>query len=195
MTTHQTSQLHEFLKIRRSVLARNMTEPGPTASQIHDLIEIAARVPDHGKLAPWRFIVFEDDARQIAGQGIADIHQENTPDATDDDLQLERNRLMRAPLVIGVVASPKDHPKIPDWEQHLSAGAACQNLLTAAQSMGFAAQWLTEWIAYDSKVAALLGLTEKEKMAGFVYIGTAIEPPKERARPELTDILSYWSSQ
>ena len=195
MTNYQTSQLHEFLKSRRSVMARNITTPGPTESQIKELIEIAARVPDHGKLAPWRFIVFENKARETAGKGFADIHKQNVPEASDEDLQLEVNRLQRAPLVIGVVASPKAHPKIPDWEQYLSAGAACLNLLTAAQSMGFAAQWLTEWIAYDTKVASLLGLNEKEKIAGFIYIGTAMEPPKERARPEINDVLTYWPSQ
>lgn len=195
MTKYQISQLHEFLKSRRSVMARNMTMPGPTDLQIKDLIEIAARVPDHGKLAPWRFIVFENEAREKVGKGFADIHKQNLPDATDEDLQLEAKRFQRAPLVISVVASPKEHPKIPDWEQYLSAGAACQNLLTAAQSMGFAAQWLTEWIAYDPKVASLLGLAEKEKIAGFIYIGTATEAPKERTRPELQDVLTRWPSQ
>lgn len=195
MTPDQTHQILEFLKSRRSVMARNMTTPGPTETQINDLIEIAARVPDHGKLAPWRFIIFEDDARKKAGKDFADIQKQNMPDATDEDLQKEANRLLRAPLVIGVVASLKAHPKIPDWEQYLSAGAACQNLLIAAQSMGFAAQWLTEWISYDPKVAALLGLNEKEKIAGFIYIGTATEAPKERDRPEVEDVLTRWPSQ
>ena len=195
MIKYQTTQLHEFLKSRRSVMARNMTSPGPTELQINDLIEIAARVPDRRKLAPWRVIVFENEARQQIGKVFADIHKQNLPDATDEELKLEENRFQRAPLVIGVVASPKEHPKIPVWEQYLSAGAACQNLLTAAQSMGFAAQWLTEWIAYDIKVASLLALTEKEKIAGFIYIGTASEAPKERARPELQDVLTHWLSQ
>ena len=120
MTKYQISQLHEFLKSRRSVMARNMTMPGPTELQINDFIEIAARVPDHGKLAPWRFIVFENEAREKVGKGFADIHKQNLPDTTDEDLQLEAKRFQRAPLVIGVVASPKEHPKIPDWEQYLS---------------------------------------------------------------------------
>ena len=195
MTKYQISQIHDFLKSRRSVMARNMTMPGPTDLQIKDLIEIAARVPDHGKLAPWRFIIFENQAREKVGKGFADIQKQNLPASTDEDLQLEAKRFQRAPLVIGVVASPKEHPKIPYWEQYLSAGAACQNLLIAAQSMGFAAQWLTEWIAYDTKVASFLGLAEKEKIAGFIYIGTATEAPKERKRPELQDVLTYWPSQ
>lgn len=189
------TQLHEFLKSRRSVLVRNMTGPGPGKSQVKELLEIAARVPDHGKLAPWRFIVFEAEARADFGERLAEIYAKNTPNPTPDALLAERNRFLRAPVVIGVVASPQAHPKIPDWEQFLSAGAACQNLLAAAQSMGFAAQWLTEWIAYDADVARLLSMTEREKIAGFIYVGTATEPPKERSRPEIDEISDFWPPQ
>ena len=188
-----SSPVISFLQTRRSVLARNMVAPGPPAEEINDLLAIGARVPDHGKLAPWRFIVFQGEANAAFDEKLSAIFQKNNPQASDDELRVASDCLARAPLVIGVVASPKSHPKIPDWEQHLSAAAVCQNILIGAQSLGYGAQWLTQWISYDADVAALLGLQETEKMAGFIYIGTASEPPKERARPEINTLTSYWS--
>jgi nitroreductase len=177
-----------FLKQRRSVLARNMTLPGPDAAQLEELLTVAARVPDHGKLAPWRFIVLEGAARaelgDVARDGLAET-------ASDAEAQAAQAQFTRAPCVIGVLATPVLHPKIPRSEQLLSAGAACMTFLTAAQAMGFAAQWLTGAAAYDDRVKARLGGTEEDEIAGFIYIGTASEPPSERPRPALEDIVTY----
>ena len=171
----------EFLKKRRSVLARNMTAPGPDDAQLRELLGIAARVPDHGKLAPWRFVVLQGDARaklgNIAAAALGD-------DSLTDDYK-------RAPCVVAVLACPKEHPKIPRSEMILSAGAACMNLLTGAQAMGFAAQWLTGAAAYEEAVLRALGGALDDEIAGFIYIGTASEPPSERARPELDDVVSF----
>ena len=171
----------EFLKKRRSVLARNMTAPGPDDAQLRDLLSIAARVPDHGKLAPWRFVVLQGDDRAKLG-GIAAT-------ALGDDSVAEHYE--RAPCVVAVLACPKEHPKIPRGEMILSAGAACMNLLTGAQSMGFAAQWLTGAAAYEESVLRALGGAQGDEIAGFIYIGTAAEAPSERARPELDDVVSF----
>ena len=150
---------------------RNMTAPGPDDAQLRELLGIAARVPDHGKLAPWRFVVLQGDARaklgKIAAAALGD-------DSLADDYE-------RAPCVVAVLACPKEHPKIPRSEMILSAGAACMNLLTGAQAMGFAAQWLTGAAAYEEAVRALGG-AQGDEIAGFIYIGTASEPPSERAR-------------
>jgi nitroreductase len=175
-------------------MARNMTSPGPDDSQLETLLEIGARVPDHGKLNPWRFIVFRGQARADFGTELAAIFKQNNPDADAATLAVEQQRFCRAPLVLAICSAPCAHPKIPLWEQQLSAGAACQNILVAAQSMGFAAQWLTEWPAYDEQVKRLLDLSEPARIAGFIYIGTAIEPPKERARPELSEISRDWKA-
>ncbi|MGC6476424.1 MAG: nitroreductase family protein [Parvibaculales bacterium] len=188
-----SSSVISFLKTRRSVLARNIATPAPSAEEINDLLTIGARVPDHGKLAPWRFIVFQGEANAKFDEKLSVIFQKNNPQASEDEVRVASDCLARAPLVIGVVASPKPHPKIPEWEQYLSAAAVCQNILVGAQSLGYGAQWLTQWICYDMDVAGLLGLQETEKMAGFIYIGTASEPPKERARPETETLTSYWS--
>lgn len=171
----------EFLQKRRSVLARNMTAPGPDAAQLRDLLTIAARVPDHGKLAPWRFIVLQNDERAELGKIAAA--------ALNDDSVA--GQFERAPCVVAVLACPKPHPKIPRSEMILSAGAACMNLLTAAQAKGFAAQWLTGDAAYEEAVLKALGGEDGDEVAGFIYLGTASEAPSERARPELDDIVTF----
>jgi nitroreductase len=171
-----------LLARRRSTLARLMTGPGPDAEQRDALVRLAARVPDHGKLFPWRFITFEGEARARFGEILEARLRELEPDAPPERFELERNRFTRAPLVIGVVSDVTENHKIPGWEQILSAGAACQTLLIAASAMGFAAQWLTEWYAYDPAARAALGLADNERVAGFIYIGTATEDPSERPR-------------
>ena len=139
-------QLAAFLAARRSNLAQLMTGPGPTAEQTQQLLTLAMRVPDHRKLAPWRFILFEGEARQDIGQHIRAAFIEDNPDAPADRAEFEAQRFIRAPLVVGVVSAPVDCPRgTPEWEQILSSGAVCYNLLLAAQAQGFAAQWLTEW--------------------------------------------------
>jgi nitroreductase len=179
-----------LLKTRRSVKPMDLLSPGPTADQIETLLSIASRVPDHGKLAPWRFIIFEGEARERAGEIIAATFAANNPQASADQLAFERNRLARAPLVIGVVSRAGPHVKIPEWEQQLSAGAACMMLLVAANALGFAASWITEWYAYDPTVLEQLGLTPHERIAGFVHIGQPRQTPEDRDRPKLADIVS-----
>ncbi len=184
----------QLLKTRRSVKPMELGVPGPSTAEIDTLLTIAARVPDHGKLAPWRFIVFEGEARLAAGETIAAIFRGQHADATADQLDFERKRLARAPLVIAVVSRAGPHVKIPEWEQQLSAGAACMNLVNAAYAMGYAASWITEWYAYDRRVLDALGLAANERVAGFVHIGRPAKPPEERDRPKLDDIVTRYSS-
>ena len=179
-----------LLRTRRSVKPIELAAPGPSGQDLDTLLTVASRVPDHGKLAPWRFIVFEGDARQKAGDILARIFRENRPDATDDQIAFERNRLARAPLVIGVVSRAAPHAKIPEWEQVMSAGAAAMNLVTAAHALGYAASWLTEWYAYDRRVLDALGVAPHEKIAGFVHIGRATRPTEDRDRPDLSEIVT-----
>jgi nitroreductase len=182
----------ELLTTRRSVSAKEMSAPGPTPDQVEQILEAAHRVPDHGKLGPWRFIVFQGDARARFGQELAKIHTKQFPDISSKCLAVEENRLTRAPLVITVVANIMEHHKIPQWEQELSVGAACQNILIAAHALGFGAQWLTEWYSYNDDVRQILGLSETEKLAGFIYIGSYDEKPAERVRPSLEERVVYW---
>ncbi len=183
----------DLLKTRRSVKPIELTGPGPTAAEIETLLTIASRVPDHGKLTPWRFIVFEGDARTKASNIIGDIFRTNRPDATPDQVAVESKRLVRAPLVIAVVSRAAPHVKIPEWEQIMSAGAAATSLVMAAHAMGYAANWLTEWYAYDRKVLDALGLAPNERIVGFVHIGRAVKPPEDRPRPPLNDIVTRFS--
>lgn len=183
----------ELLKSRRSVKPIEMTGPGPAPSEIETLLTVASRVPDHGKIAPWRFIVFSGDARRAAGEKIAEVFRSTRSDATAEQIEFERNRLARAPLVIAVVSRAAPHAKIPEWEQQMSAGASCMNLVLAAHAMGFVASWLTEWYGYDRAALSALGLAKNERMAGFVYIGKAVKPPDERERPKLEAVVTYYS--
>ena len=183
----------QLLKTRRSVKPMELGGPGPSPAELDTLLTIAARVPDHGKLAPWRFIVFEGDERLAAGEKIAAIFRGRHADATAEQIDFERKRLARAPLVVAVVSRAGPHVKIPEWEQQLSAGAAAMSLVIAAHAMGYAASWITEWYAYDRAVLDALGLAANERMAGFVHIGRPAKPPEERERPKLADIVSRYS--
>lgn len=182
----------DLLLARRSVVANKLGPPGPDARQLRDILTVAARVPDHKKLAPWRFIIFEGDARAVFGEVLRAACRKNEPDAGETRLETEANRFMRAPVVVAVISSPKHNSAVPEWEQVLSAGAACQNLLVAANASGFSAQWITEWYAFDDAVAKALGLESAERIAGFIYIGTATEKPQERDRPDLDRITTKW---
>ena len=184
----------ELLKSRRSVKPIEMTEPGPTPVEIDTLLTIASRVPDHGKLAPWRFIVFTGEARRAAGAPIAAAYGAANPSATPEQIEFEANRLARAPLVIAVVSRAGPHVKIPQWEQQMSAGASAMLLVTAAHSMGYAASWLTEWYAYDRAVLSAFGLTAQERIAGFVHIGKPVKPPEDRERPKLAAVVTYYGA-
>lgn len=182
------------LQQRRSVKAMDICEPGPEPDDLQMILNIGARVPDHGKLGPWRFVCFQDDARIEFGNILAERYKQLNPDARTQNIVAERNRLTRAPVVICVVADVKPHVKIPEWEQQLSVGAVCQNILVAASLAGFAAQWLTEWYSFDPVINAALHLSDTERVAGFIYLGSATEKPAERVRPELQDRLTHWSS-
>jgi nitroreductase len=183
----------QLLKTRRSVKPMELTGPAPSAAEIDTLLAIASRVPDHGKLTPWRFIVFTGDARLAAGEKIAAAFRANRADATPEQIEFERQRLARAPLVIAVVSRAGPHVKIPEWEQQLSAGASAMSLVIAAHAMGFAASWITEWYSYDRRVLDGLGLAANERMAGFVHIGRPSKPPEERERPALAAIVTHYS--
>jgi nitroreductase len=180
----------ELLKARRSAPAASLSEPGPSDRDIETLLQIAARVPDHGKLAPWRFIVFEGEGRRRAGEIVADVYAKAHPDADAKRLENEKRRFSLAPLVIGVVSRAAAHKKIPEWEQVLSAGAVCMNLIVAANAQGFASVWLSEWYAYDRVVLARFGVSENEKIAGFIHIGCNGGPREDRPRPALIDLVT-----
>jgi nitroreductase len=183
-----------LLKARRSVKPDKLVEPGPSAAELETILTIASRVPDHKKLVPWRFIVFEGGARDRFGEVIAAACIAAEPETPSDvRLAMERGRLARAPLVIAVVSRVTERPGAPEWEQILSAGASCYNLCLAANALGYGTSWLTEWIAYDPSVRAALGLADNERIAGFVYVGTPSEAPADRDRPALADIVTRWS--
>ena len=180
----------DLLRTRRSVPPPQLKEPGPDAQALDAILTVAARVPDHGKLAPWRFIVIAGAARARIGETIAAAFAADNPEADAARLDLERRRLCHAPTVVAVVSRAGPHVKIPEWEQVLSAGAAAMNLVVAANAAGFATAWLTEWFAYDRRVLDALGLTPAERLAGFVHIGRADAVPSDRPRPDLAEIVT-----
>src|SRR3954462_10952145 len=180
----------ELLKTRRSVKPREMSGPGPSPAELETILTIGARVPDHGKLAPWRFIIFEGEARKRAGEVIAKVFARKNPGAPAADVEIERKRLTDAPLVIGIVSFTKPHPKVPAFEQELSAGASAMNIVTAATALGYGAAWLTGWFSTDRDVLDGFGLKPNEKLAGFVHIGTPTKPSEDRPRPVLSEIVT-----
>ena len=182
-----SSQALDLLLTRRSVVAKKMIAPGPSKEELETILTAGLRVPDHGKIGPWRIEVFDKGAQAALGDVVADIYASQTPEAEDKHIENERMRPQRTPVMMMVVSTPDLDHKIPQWEQVLSAGAVCQNILVAAHASGYVAQWLSDWIAYDDKVRAHLGLAAHEKVAGFIYIGSAAEPPKERTRPTLEE--------
>lgn len=184
----------EFMRTRRSVPAKLMVGPGPNEKQLRDILEIAARVPDHGKLAPWRFVRYshakcDDLGKKILARAQA-IAAEKGETLSAENTAIERNRFNRGAVVIAVISCAKPHPKIPEWEQVLSSGAVAMNMLIAANANGFDAQWLTEWLAFDDSLRIELGLETGEKVAGFIHIGTRQDPKTERGRPVLDDIYT-----
>jgi nitroreductase len=187
--SHNSAVL-DFLKSRRSNLAKAMDGPGPYAAQLETILQIATRVPDHRKLAPWKLVVFQGDARDRFGAHLAAAYQADNPDHPEDRVTFEAERFLRAPLVIAVISTPQDCVRgTPVWEQQLSAAAVCMNMCLAAQATGFGAQWLTEWYAYDPRIHAVLGMEAADQVAGFIYIGTPTQNAQPRVRPLLTDIV------
>jgi len=185
----------ELLLTRRSAKAAMLGEPGPDAAHLTTILTAATRVPDHKKLAPWRFIVFAGEARAAFGRVLMEAcaaEEREPPTATR--LETERTRLLRAPTVVAVISRVTPHPAAPEWEQVLSCGAVCQNLTLAANALGYDTCWLTEWYSYSPGVRAALDLAENEKLAGFIYIGTARERQPDRERPDLSTILTRWQT-
>ncbi len=184
----------ELLQTRRSPSIPDLIGPGPTGSELETILKLAVRVPDHGMLAPWRFIVFEGEARRKAGDLIAAAFRADHPDAGLEHVETERMRLARAPLVIALVSRAAPHVKIPEWEQVLSAGALGMNMLLATHALGFCARWITGWYAYDRRVLDDLGLKPHERMAGFLHIGRVANKPEERPRPALSDLVTRFGA-
>jgi nitroreductase len=187
------TDLSEFLLSRRSVVVRNMREPGPDTAGLEKILRAGMRVPDHGRLTPWRFIVIKGENRDKMGSILGEAFKKANPDCIEEQVEIEKERFIRAPVVIAVASRTNPEHKIPEWEQILSSGAACQNMLTSALSMGYAAQWITEWYAYNDEVKAALGLEATDRIAGFIYLGSKDEEPTDRARPEYENIVSEWS--
>ena len=183
----------DFFIKRRSVMAKKMSSDPINKEDLNSILQAGIRVPDHGALSPWKLKVIQGDAlKKIDEQVILSEFIKNKPESEKSAQDIESKRLQRAGAVIAVLSTPVDHPSIPLWEMQLSSGAVCMNLLSAAQSKGYAAQWLTEWYSYnDNMLSALGGIIGKDKIAGFIYLGHKIEEPLERKRPDPENIISY----
>ena len=171
-----------------------MGGPGPDAAQLRDILAIAVRVPDHGKLNPWRFILFEGEARGQVGDRFAARFAALHPDYPAENIAFQKGLFLRAPVVVAVVSTAADHAKIPVWEQQMSAAAVCYNLVLAAQALGFDAQWQSDWVAYDAGAKTAMGLSAPENVAGLIYIGTSSVPLEDRPRPDAAALTTRWSA-
>ena len=180
-----------LLRTRRSGKPRDLIAPGPDAGQLHEILEIALRTPDHGKLAPWRFVIVPDDKRESLAALLEDAYRREKPDAGRLELEAMRQFAYQAPTLVVALSDPVAGSKIPVWEQQLSSGAAIMNLLHASHALGFAAGWLTGWPAYNEDVRKAFAHGE-ERLAGFIFIGTPGRPQEERPRPEYEKIVSIW---
>jgi nitroreductase len=198
-TPARSAEALRVLATRRSTLARLIGEPGPSQQELELIMRIGARVPDHRRLEPWRLVVVAGDDRRALQDRLALIYEETQEPTSAEEREKELDKLAsfaRAPITICVVSRVRTDSdkarKTPEWEQQLSAGAVCQNLLSAANASGYACQWVTEWCAYERRVAELLCLGVGERVAGFVFIGTALQAPLERQRPKLDTLVDRW---
>lgn len=180
----------QLLQTRRSVLSKNLSSPGPDSDQLNTILEIAARVPDHRKLEPWRFIIIEGENRLKLGKKFCEIKSKQC-ELAPEQIEAEQNRYCYAPTVIVVVFSPVEH-KTPEFEQLLSCGAVCQHINLASSALGFSSQWLTNWCSFDKEAQKELGLKKHESIAGFIPIGTADCIPKDRNRPDLKEKVTHY---
>lgn len=194
-----TRQLNEtgadllaLLLSRRSGSAKRMTGPGPTPTELDTIFEAATRVPDHGKLTPWRFILFEGEGRARFGNVLAECYRVAIPEADEERVRAERDRFLRAPVVVGVISRVREGLPIPAWEQTLSAGASAMTLVVAAHALGYVANWITEWCAYDPCVHEKLGLANNERIAGFIYIGKSAAALEDRPRPDFRALVTHF---
>lgn len=184
----------DLLLTRRSVVAKNLGEPGPDAATLEKIIAAGLRVPDHGKLGPWRVQILHKAGQAALGEVFARAYAADNPGAEERLIEMERQRPQRCPVLLAVTSRIDPlHPKIPEIEQRLSGGALCQNILVAAHASGFAAQWLTEWVAFHPAVKQALGHDAETDIIGFIYIGTPVEAPTERGRPAFEDVVSEWT--
>ena len=184
-----STEVVAFLAKRRSASAMTLTAPGPDTDQLVDILRIAARVPDHGKLAPWRFVILRGAAKDAFAEQITKLADSQ---ANPTKANAALRKLTRPPVAVAVI-SRFIEGEIPEWEQRQSASAVCHQMLLAAEALGWGANWITDWYSYDPRAQAILGLASDEKIAGFLYIGTATEPPLERPRPDVAAITSQWT--
>lgn len=189
---NDTSSIRSLLSSRKSASAKAMAAPGPTPAQLSEILNYAVRVPDHGKLTPWRFIVFEGEARAKFGDAMVARWRVLHPEHGENTLKFVHGLFLRAPTVVGVISTAQPHPKIPEWEQQLSAAAVCQTMLFAATALGIGCQWMTDWIVYDPEMAKVMGLAPHEKVAGFIYLGTSTETLEDRPRPDAAALTTRW---
>ena len=181
-----------LLHTRRSGKPRDMVAPGPDAAQLHAIMEAAIRVPDHGKLAPWRFVVVSADQRERLKSFLVSAYRAERPEAGRLEIEAIEQYAIQAPTLIVALSSPVIGSKIPVWEQELSTGAAVMNLLTAAHASGFVGGWLTGWPAYSDAVRDAFG-GPHERIAGFLYIGSSAKPLEERPRPDYDTVVTDWT--
>ncbi len=187
------SDLRSVLLNRRSnKIVEFDADLGPSDDEFEAILSLAIRVPDHGKIAPWRLISLRGDKRAELGKKAAEILKSQKPDIDMDHFNVEKARFLRAHSVVFVVSSPIPHPKVPQWEQEMSGGALAYNLILASNSYGYAATWLSEWVSYDAEFAKTLGLKENEKLVGVVFIGKAKNAPIERDRKQLSSVHTAW---
>lgn len=192
LATRPSPEARTLIALRRSISKRSLSEPGPSQAQLDELLTVATRVPDHRRLAPWRFLVFEGRARDAFNQRAVEIQKQENTDASETMLADTAGYFTRAPVVVAVISSPDVTHKTPVWEQELSCGALCHNLLLAANASGWAGCWLTEWIAFSPGIDRLLDLSEHERIAAYIYLGTATAAPQERMRPDAAAKISRW---
>jgi nitroreductase len=192
---NDTTSIRNLLATRRSASPKAMGEPGPSPEQLEEILTAAVRVPDHGKLTPWRFILFEGAARGQFGERLRARWHELHPEHGPEMLDFAARMFLRAPAVVAVVSTAQEHPKIPVWEQTLSSAAVCQNMLIAATALGVGSSWNTDWLAYDGEIGKVMGLKPHEKIAGFIYLGTSTVALEDRPRPDPLSLLTTWQAQ
>ena len=189
-----SAEMLRLLAERRSLPLRSLVGPGPDEEELRRMLTLAARVPDHGRLVPWRFILFEGEACRAAGERLDAIYARQHSDQPAGKAGMWAGYMARAPLLVVVVSRPDPRSKVPEWNQVLSAGAVCMNLIAAATAMGFAAHWLLKWPARAPEASAVLGVGEDERVAGFMHIGRPAERPQDRPRPDLGRVVTRWTA-
>ncbi len=189
----RNKEVLDYLATRRSTPSAFLTEPGPTEGQLAEILKLGVRVPDHAKLNPWRLVVYKGDARRTVGEKLAEIAKANNREIDDKQLETERNQFLPAPITIGVLSTPVEHIKVPEFEQLLSAAGVALNLVHAANAAGFAAHWVTRWFAYDETAAAMLGAKPGERFVAFIHMGTPTTRLEDKPAPDMEKIVTEWT--